>query len=309
MNQGSVFDYISSGNGSSIFLYFGVLGGLILTGVIAFVLYFSRRYRGAAGDPEPPRRHQNELLETWLMGGFAVLTTAFLFLAVRRMHLIQDIPEVPQPEVVITGHQWWWEARYPDGDVVVANEIHLPAGRRVLLQLESADVIHDWWVPALGRKMDMIPGVTNYVWAEAREPGEYLGTCSEFCGAQHAGMRLRVIVEPENDFAAWKQRQSQPAPDAAAQSPALAGQELFTTKACATCHAVRGTRAAGSVAPDLTHFGSRRHMLSDLRETTPDNLRAWLRNPQAVKPGALMPNFLLTPEEVEQLTAYLLQLQ
>lgn len=309
MDQGSVFDYLGSGNGSSIFLYFGILGGIILAGVVALVYYFSYRYRGAPGDPEPPRRHYNDRLETWLMGGFALLTGLFLYLAVSRMQLIQDIPEVPRPDVIVTGHQWWWEARYPDGDVVVANELHLPAGRRVLLQLESADVIHDWWVPGLGRKMDMIPGVTNYVWAEAREPGEYLGSCSEFCGAQHARMRLRVVVDEESEFRAWKERQGRPAPGTDTDAAVAAGRELFTTKACATCHAVRGTTAAGNVAPDLTHFAGRRHMLSDLLETNADNLRAWLRDPQAVKPGALMPDFLLTTTEVEQLTAYLMQLQ
>ena len=116
------------------------------------------------------------------------------------MNEIQTIPDNPKPDIVITGHQWWWEAEYPDSKVITANVVHIPAGKKILLALNSADVIHSWWVPELGRKIDMIPALTNYMWMYAEKPGEYLGTCSEFCGAQHARMRIRVIADSQENF-------------------------------------------------------------------------------------------------------------
>jgi cytochrome c oxidase subunit 2 len=174
------------------------------------------------------------------------------------------------------------------------------------LTLESADVIHSFWVPQLAGKMDVIPNKTNRVWIEPHTPGLYVGQCAEFCGLQHAGMLLRVFVHPTEEFAAWVAAQQA----LAADDPAVrAGRELFQSVACINCHTVRGTPANGIFGPDLTHLMSRSTLGAGVASNTPENLRAWVNNPAALKPGALMPAMQLSRADRDQLVGYLLTLR
>lgn len=296
---------------SDLFVYFLWAAGAVLGLVAGLVGYYSVRYRRKKGDTgEPQQFHTHKGLEIGLLAGTTGVMGLFFFLTVKTMLAVNVDPASNQsPDLIITGHQWWWEARYPHSGVVAANEIHVPAGRRLLLEVRSADVIHDWWVPELGRKMDAIPGQPNRVWMEARRPGTYLGTCSEFCGAQHAWMRIQVIAHAPEAFAAWEKAQLE-IPALAQQGTLVQrGEALFQQKTCANCHAIAGTDAHARIGPDLTHLASRKTLLTGKLENNPQNLRRWLDNPQAMKPGAHMPNFRFEKHELESLVAYLSSLK
>ncbi|MEZ4616530.1 MAG: c-type cytochrome [Caldilineaceae bacterium] len=193
---------------------------------------------------------------------------------------------------------------------MTANEIHIPTGQPLLVQLASADVIHDFWVPKLGRKMDAIPGHPNQLWLQADQPGTYLGACAEFCGAQHAWMRLRVIAQSPTDFAAWQQAQRQsPPPPPATDTLASQGAKRFQALTCSNCHAIGGTPAQANAGPNLTHVASRQTLGAGVLENNPANLAQWLTNPQSVKPGNQMPHFQLSAADLQALVAYLETLQ
>jgi cytochrome c oxidase subunit 2 len=209
-----------------------------------------------------------------------------------------------QPDLIVIGHQWWWEVRYPQTGVVTANEIHIPVGRKWLVRLESADVIHDFWVPALARKMQMIPGQTNHIWLEADAPGTYDGTCAEYCGAGHSWMRFSVIAESPAAFGAWLRGQVNPAAIPAADS-AQTGLKIFQTMTCINCHSLRGVSIAANAAPDLTHLADRTILGAGVLSNTETNLFRWLKNPQDFKPGCFMPNLKLTDAQAGTLTSYL----
>lgn len=210
--------------------------------------------------------------------------------------------------IEVIGHQWWWEVRYADHPIITANEIHIPVGQSVRIQLTSADVIHSFWVPELHGKLDMIPGRVNTIWIDADHPDEYWGICAEFCGTQHAKMFFLVIALPPAEFDAWlsEQQQAPPAPTAAV---AQQGQQLFLDSACAKCHAIAGTSAKGRFGPDLTHLASRRTLASGILENNLDNLGAWLVDPQHFKSGNLMPASDLSNDELQAMLAYLQTLQ
>jgi cytochrome c oxidase subunit 2 len=213
-----------------------------------------------------------------------------------------DPPVDRAPDLTLVAHQWWWEARYASG-AVAANEIHLPVGQRVALRLESADVIHDFWVPELGRKMDIIPGRPSTMWIEADTAGTYEGTCAEYCGVQHAWMRILVIAQSPEDFAAWERHQIEKAP-APPDENATRGASLFASMTCVSCHAIGGTGATAAYGPDLTHLAERRTLGAGVLVNTAANLSRWLKNPQAIKDGCHMPNAQLTDAQVESLVAY-----
>jgi cytochrome c oxidase subunit 2 len=233
-----------------------------------------------------------------------IITGVFVYLTIVTMGKVQTIPENPKPFLEITGHQWWWEAKYPNSGVVTSNQIYIPTGKKLLLKLNSADVIHSWWVPELGRKMDMMPGRDNYMWFYADKEGEYLGACSEFCGVQHARMRIRVTALNPEAFEVWEQQQLMPVATTNSKD-FLKGKQLFETKTCTNCHAINGTDFKENIGPNLTHFASRKRFLADMKVNNEKNLRAWLTNPQDVKSGAKMPNFILSESEVDALVAYL----
>ena len=204
----------------------------------------------------------------------------------------------------VIGHQWFWEVRYPGTPAVTANEIHIPVRTRVNVAVNTADVIHSFWVPELNRKIDMIPGRTNRVLLYTDRPGVYRGQCAEFCGLQHAHMAFAVFADPPARFRAWLANEGRPA-RAPTDAAGRQGEQTFMTSQCASCHTLRGTSAQGSVGPDLTHFGARTSIASYTLANTPANLAKWIRDPQHVKPGNRMPALNLTPQQIDALVPYL----
>jgi cytochrome c oxidase subunit 2 len=202
--------------------------------------------------------------------------------------------------VRVTGHQWWWEVKYPGTSAVTANELHIPVDARVRVVGTTADVIHSLWVPELNRKVDVIPGRENVLLLDADRAGTYPGQCAEFCGLQHAHMELRVIAEPRQRFRSWLANEEAPA-----GASATRGARVFTDEACSSCHQIRGTDARGQVGPDLTHFGSRTMIGAGVLPNDPEHLRDWIRDPQHAKPGNRMPGLKLSDADLRALVAYL----
>jgi cytochrome c oxidase subunit II len=186
--------------------------------------------------------------------------------------------------------------------------VHLPVGKHLLMEMRSADVIHDWWVPELGNKMDLVPKMNNYLWLDINKPGDYIGACSEFCGAQHAWMRINVIAENEHDFENWLAQNSKDAIKPK-DSLSIKGAEIFQTQTCASCHRIQGTVATSNIGPDLTHIGSRAELLTGLMKNNEENLYKWISHPQEVKPGAHMPDFKYGKDSVNAIVHYLTQLK
>lgn len=214
--------------------------------------------------------------------------------------------------VKVTGHQWWWQVEYPDTIaqrwVTDANEIHVPVGMPVLVELTSNDVIHSLWVPSLGGKKDLIPRYRDTLWFQADRPGVYRSQCAEFCGVQHAKMALEVVAHEPADFQRWRERSARAAAPPA-DSLTRRGQEVFLAGRCVLCHAIQGTPAGSRAGPDLTHLASRRKLGAGTLPNTKGNLAGWITDPQRVKPGANMPPNALAPADLEALLAYLQSLK
>ena len=285
----------------NLWIVSAIVLGAIFVIVVGIITYSLMRFRWREGEPDPEQVGGNRRVEIiWTV--IPVFIVIFLFaLTVRTMSFVDPAPPA-EPELIVIGHQWWWEARYPKSGVIAANEIHIPTGRPIPVLLDSADVLHEFWVAELTRKISNVPGHPNHVWLQANRPGVYLGVCSEFCGTQHAWMRFTVVAQEPAEFAAWEQAQL-----AAAVAPtgeAAKGLALFQKMSCVSCHAIHGAGAEARVGPDLTHFASRKQFGSGIAENTPENLRSWLHDPQNVKPGVKMPNFKLTDEQVSQFVAY-----
>jgi cytochrome c oxidase subunit 2 len=206
--------------------------------------------------------------------------------------------------IEVTGRQWFWEVRYPGTTAVTANEIHIPARTRVNVVATTGDVIHSFWVPELNRKIDMIPGRRNRVLLYADKPGRYRGQCAEFCGLEHARMAMYVYAQEPADFQRWLRGEAAPA-GGPASAAARAGRDAFANDACASCHTIRGTSAAGRVGPDLTHVGSRATLAALTLPNDRDALARWLRDPQHIKPGNRMPDLGLPASDVRSLVSYL----
>ncbi|WP_423146028.1 cytochrome c oxidase subunit II [Rubrolithibacter danxiaensis] len=284
--------------------YFIIASSFILIVVIALLIYTSIKFRAKPGDIEPKQIGGNKIVEAFMIGIPFLMVAFFFYLTVDIMHDIQPAVKKGNPLVVITGHQWWWQVSYPGSPVVTANEIHLPAGKKILLQLEANDVIHSWWVPAFGPKMDMLPGATNYLWVTIKNPGIYEGVCSEFCGKQHAWMRIRIIAHKPDDYEQWLKQKSEKAMIPAEQG-AIKGAAIFNKESCSGCHSIRGTVAAGKTGPDLTHIASRNTLLAGAIQNNRESLRRFLSNPQKVKPGAHMPRFIYKKDTINALVEYL----
>jgi cytochrome c oxidase subunit II len=210
--------------------------------------------------------------------------------------------------VSIIGHQWWWEIEYEDAvpsqRVLTANELHIPVNRPVVLKVTSRDVIHSFWVPNLQGKRDLIPGYTTAIWLQADRSGIFRGQCAEFCGMQHAHMALDVVAEPESDFNAWLDAMRRPAPEPA-DATLRRGRDVFMQARCAACHSIRGTDAAGQIAPDLTHMASRRSLGAGTLPNSAEHLAQWIQDPQRTKPGNQMPPNPMTDEDLLALVVYL----
>jgi cytochrome c oxidase subunit 2 len=293
---------------AAVFSIVLVIAGVVFLVVAAGVFYGVLRYRSRGGSAAEPRQifGSRNLEVLWTVAPLLILTGLFI-VTVRAMVFI-DPPQDSSlaPDLTITGHQWWWEARYPNG-IIATYDIHIPVSRRLLARVESADVIHDFWAPELSRKIDAVPGRASYIWLEADTPGTYSGACSEFCGAGHAWMRFRVIAEPQSSFDAWLQRQAQSPPEPT--GIAAEGARLFQTKKCAECHAVTATAIELRKGPNLAHLAIREFLGSGISRNTPENLALWLTNPQAAKPGNRMPDTPMSAEEARALLAYLETLQ
>jgi cytochrome c oxidase subunit 2 len=281
--------------GVAIFI-FAVVAGL--------VIYVSIRFRRREGDPEPKQFSENVRLEVLWIVIPTLIVIGLFFVTVRLMSVVNPPVIERKPNLVVVAHQWWWELHYPQSGVTTANEVHLPVGSLQLLRLVSDDVVHDFWVPSLGKKVDIIPGHPNHLWLTIERPGTYLGTCDEFCGAEHAWMRILVIGQTPDEFEAWLRHQKQPI-ILPSTVPALNGVGIYMEKNCINCHSINGLETRGKVAPDLTHLASRQTLASGVFTNTPGNLFKWLKNPQAVKPGCHMPNLHLSDTEVNYLVAFL----
>ena len=288
---------------SHLFIFILAIAGVIFALVAFLLIYSTIRYRWRGEKQEPKQISGNTKLEiVWTV--VPILTLGVVFVYMLQVMGITLPKNTDNPDLIIIGHQWWWEIHYPGYGVVTANEIHLPINQKMLVELKSADVIHDLWLPELGTKMDMVPGMTNHMYLQADKTGTFNGTCAEYCGAQHAWMRIRAIVQSQEEFDAWIQAQQA---TAATPTSGQAGQgaKLFQDMACKSCHTISGTPAQADIGPDLSHIASRQTIAAGVLDNTPQNLADWLRDPQAIKPGNLMPNFGLTDPQIEELVAYL----
>lgn len=288
---------------------------LIITGAI-FVVVFSLlgyvilKFRShTPDDPREPAQvygsTQIELAWTVIPG----LIVIVLFLATARViHAIQDAPKpAAAVDVTAVGHQFWWEFRYPALGIVTANELHIPVSdpahpTPTFLKLLSADTDHSFWIPQLAGKTDLIPNRVNETWLDPHTTGVYLGQCAQYCGTQHAKMLLRVSVDTPEEFAAWVRSQQRPAIQ---DEKELAGKRVFENTACVSCHAVGDIGAAGGFGPDLTHMMSRTTIAAGAAENTPENMRLWIKHPDAIKPGSLMPAMQLGDADLDALVRYL----
>ncbi len=316
----SIFHPVSPAAGAIFdlsILVLAITGGIFLL-VTGILLYCVFRFRTKTFDgQEPPQVYGSMPIEVAWTAAPAMIVFILTLVTIRSLWEI-EIP-VPAPAegdktlyVTVVGRQWWWEYRYDyyDGKplgFVTANELHMPVSdaettRRVYLTLKSADVCHSFWVPRLAGKVDLIPGRINHLWLQTDRPGIYLGQCAEYCGTQHANMLLRVNVESPEEFEAWLENEASAAPQSA---EVTRGRDAFLRLSCINCHAVRGTPAAGTYGPDLTHLMSRATLASGQIPNTRENLRDWIADPQKIKPGCLMPAFGLTKQELDDVVTYL----
>jgi cytochrome c oxidase subunit 2 len=276
---------------------FGVVCGLL---VLAFL---RRRRQDSPRDTDGGRGSYAIVIGGGLVAPALVLS-ALLGLSMRTMSATSAPARGSTSLTVdVTGHQWWWEIRYPGTDAVTANELHIPVRTRVQVVARSADVIHSFWVPELNRKIDMIPGRTTTLLLAADRTGVFRGQCAEFCGLQHAHMSFLVVVDTPSAFRTWLARQERPA---ASHGP---GEQVFLSEPCAGCHTIRGTSADGRVGPDLTHVGSRATLAANTLRNSRAELARWLREPQHVKPGNLMPDDAAEPARIGALVDYLESLE
>jgi len=294
--------------GLSVFVL-GVTAAIFVT-VFALLVYAIVKYRKRADDDgrEPPQVYGSNQVElAWTV--IPVLIVVVLFMASARViaGILQPSLPAHTMEVIAIGHQYWWEFRYPGLKVVTANELHVPVSdpqhpTPTLIKLLSADTDHSFWVPRLAGKTDLIPNHPNSMWIDPHETGMYLGQCAQYCGTQHAKMLLRVYVQPRDEFNRWIQGQSQPAQAGDARTK---GRQIFEATACINCHTVTGTVANGRFGPDLTHLMSRDTIAAGAARNTPESLRLWIRNPDAIKPGSKMPAMGLSEQDVSAVAAYL----
>jgi cytochrome c oxidase subunit II len=297
--------------------------GLIFLIVEGVLFYCVGRFRQGPAEPngEPPQVYGSQPIEVAWTAAPAIVVFFLLLVTTRTLWEVSASTPSPKPDdetlfVTVTGRQWWWEYTYNEYDgrtlgFTTAGELHIPVSeegtpRPTHLILESADVCHSFWVPRLAGKMDLIPGRTNHLWLQSNHSGLYVGQCAEYCGTQHANMLLRVVVESRDEFERWLESEKSPAVD---EPAARDGRRAFLSESCVNCHRVRGTAAQGTYAPDLTHLMARQTLASGIVENNAENLAEWVRNPQSIKPGCLMPAFGLGNREQALIVQYLLTLR
>jgi cytochrome c oxidase subunit 2 len=269
------------------------VGLFVFIAVEAAIIYAVIRFRRKSGQGDPEQIHGNDRLEVaWTIVPAIILILVAIPSIMTIFHNANS-PRTPEEGgllVEVIGHQWWFEFRYPEHNVVTANELHIPVDEVVNISLDSVDVLHSFWVPWIAGKVDMVPGNINQMWIQADEAGVFFGQCAEFCGVAHANMRFKVVAEPKEEFEAWLLAQAAPAfepSDPLVQE----GQDIFMSRRvlCFRCHTIDGPGIArGTIGPDLTHFASRDTFIGSIRDNTQENLREWLTNPQEVKEGNIM---------------------
>lgn len=299
-------------------LYFWILIAIFAAVLVCTCLAIGRARRS------PIALQPDEMLpsESWTTERriFAVVTAcvvttvlilfALLFLDILTGRSVYALTSDPHPlSLKVVGHQWWWEVHYQDDDhpenlVITANEMHVPVGKVVRLELSSTDVIHSFWVPNISGKKDLIPGHPTKTWIKAEHPGTFRGQCAEFCGHQHAHMRLEFVAEPPEKFNQWLVQARQNARSPSTESERR-GQQVFVANQCIMCHTIGGTPARATLGPDLTHFGSRTTLAAGSFPNTRGYLAGWIANPQNIKPGVKMPPNPLGPDDLNALVDYL----
>ncbi|HLZ23191.1 MAG TPA: cytochrome c oxidase subunit II [Ktedonobacterales bacterium] len=308
---------------SNLFWFILIVATVIFVGVTSVLLYSVVRFRARPNGPEARQTHGNTKIEiAWTITPSIIL---FIILAVT-INTMFAIASPPNNQTDMTvnaiGHQWWWEFQYPDSKVVTADEMRIPVGARVHVNLISDNVIHSFWVPELVGKTDVIPGHNNSLWIQARTAGTYRGECTEFCGAQHAHMDFEIVVQSQADYNTWLASQQNPGATPAAGSQEASGYKVFTTSGCLSCHAVNCPDTVSQcptnvgtihIGPNLTHFGSRDLIAGGVLSNDPTNLTQWILHAQDVKYGADMPSFdgtspgysALSQQQVDDLVVYL----
>jgi cytochrome c oxidase subunit II len=306
---------------------------VLVEGVLVYAIF---RFRGKPGDPEPHQTHGNTTVEIIWTIIPALILAAIAVPTVRAIFQTNATPARDALTIEVVGHQWWWEFRYPDFDITTANEIHVPVGRTVSLRMGSADVIHSFWVPQFAAKRDVFANRESRMWFKAEVEGDYPGQCAEFCGIQHGRMAYRIRAQQPEAFQAWVAhmrtlgpkpparpasrtdsagvrttsqgaRVQQQSSRAAPQDPQYAaGEKLFTSKGCIACHSLQAVKAPkGMVGPNLANVGARSYIAAGTLKNTDANLARWIKDPQAIKKGVLMPSLGLSDAEAQALAAYL----
>lgn len=283
-----------------VIVIFVLVEGALIVAVI--------RFRARPNSPEPKHVHGHTGLEIgWTIAPAVILA----FIAVPTVLTIFQTQGAAPPgalQVKVVGHQWWWEFQYPEYGVVTASELHVPVDRPVEFHLETADVIHSFWVPAMGGKRDVVPAHVNRMWFTPQQTGEYLGQCAELCGTSHANMRMKLIVSTPAEFQDWVAHQKSAPAEPDSTSLAAQGKNVFMQVGCVACHTIQGV-SPGVLGPNLTHVGSRTTIAGAMFENNTENLGKWIADPPARKPGALMTKLGLTPDQVTAVVAYLQSLK
>jgi cytochrome c oxidase subunit 2 len=283
---------------------------IVVCGLLVYALVTFRRRPDDLREPAQVYG-SNQVELAWTV--VPALIVVVLFLATARV--ITSVQRADRPDgavqVVAIGHQFWWEYRYPGSNVVTANELHVPVSdpahpTPTTITLLSADTDHSFWIPRLAGKTDLIPNQINSTWIEPTETGLYLGQCAQYCGTQHAKMLLRVYVDSRAAFDAWIAEQGRPAH---VDDTVASGRRIFQTTSCVNCHTIAGTAANGRFGPDLTHLMSRDTIASGIVPNTPGNIRRWIQNPDALKPGSRMPAMKLNDPDLDAVTVYLASLR
>lgn len=290
-------------------LEFAITGAIfaVVAGLLAYTMIRFRKRRDDDSRQEPPQIYGSNQIEA----AWTVIPILIVFViagvSARSVWGVEDAsPPANALHISVVGHQYWWEIYYPAYNIVTANEIHLPVSRNrdraTYFEYTSKDVIHSLWVPEVIGKTDLIPNRVNHTWVDPSQAGVFWGSCTEFCGVQHANMLIQFVVQEPADFDKWvaDQQKAQPVP-----TEISAGQKRFQISGCWACHEVKGTRFNGRIGPDLTHLMSRREIGSGVLDNTPENLRSWVVNPQQAKPGCLMPQSKISGENLDQLISYL----
>jgi cytochrome c oxidase subunit 2 len=299
-------------------VFFYVCAAVYLAVMAVLIAAFFRTPKadaGTAAEIRPDAAREKRLSNTVKAAVAVTLIALFalMIISFRTGRAVNSLAQSPDHlSIKIKGHQWWWEVEYqdatPSNNVTTANEIHIPVGRPIKLELQSTDVIHSFWLPNLHGKKDLVPNYPAVFYFQADKPGTYWGQCAEYCGYQHAKMRFMVVAEAAEDFNNWLVSQRQPSARPA-DDLQKRGQEIFLTSVCTQCHTVQGTPANGKVGPSLTHIASQQYIAAGSLENTREHLEKWVTDPQQIKPGIRMPMNNYSKEDLAALVEYLRSLK